>query len=267
MFDKQFRVMVVSDMDWTMVDHDDHGDGALKEFNDLWNSKFKHDSALVFSTGRSLQLFQELASQHPLGTPDLLVCSVGSEIYRFDEARNPSLDPEWIAHLDEGWDREKACAIAREFSELKPQRDSEQRPHKISFHLECPREEGRAKTSALQARLRDAGLPAKVIYSGGLDVDILPDRAGKGQALAWLLEKMGQDQGKPSQGTVVCGDSGNDVELFEVDGVFGCMVSNAHEELRHFCEREQGGRKIHMCQRRCAGGIVETLYQFGLVPQ
>ena len=42
------------------VDHDDKEHAALNKFGQLWKDKFASDSLLVFSTGRSHALYEEL---------------------------------------------------------------------------------------------------------------------------------------------------------------------------------------------------------------
>lgn len=71
-------------------------------------------------------------------------------------------------------------------------------------------------------------LDVKLIFSHGLDLDVLPKGAGKGEALAFLLHKMRTEGWAPQQ-TLVCGDSGNDIELFEVEDVNGVIVSGTRK--------------------------------------
>ena len=42
------------------VDHNDKTSAALLKFNELWQTKMALDSILIFSTGRSHKLFEEL---------------------------------------------------------------------------------------------------------------------------------------------------------------------------------------------------------------
>jgi hypothetical protein len=70
----------------------------------------------------------------------------------------------------------------------------------------------------------------------------------------------------------VNGDSGNDIELFQVPGVRGCVVNNAHPELRDWAtaalDPSTGSATpatLHIANQPCAGGIVEALLLFGSV--
>ncbi|CAI5995766.1 unnamed protein product [Closterium sp. NIES-65] len=131
-------------------------------------------------------------------------------------------------------------------------------------------------------------LKAKVIYSGGYDLDILPERAGKGQAMAYLLRQFTQHSGSAPKHTLACGDSGNDAELFEVEGAYGVIVSgihtaqpkvghllplrplqvsNAMEELVEWHRAHHSTDHVFRATKRCAGGIIEAINHFKFDPQ
>lgn len=67
---------------------------------------------------------------------------------------------------------------------------SEQRPHKLSYHLSAKGDDAQKVISQLQEALKAAGVRAKIIYSGGMDVDILPEGASKGEGLKFLLRQV-----------------------------------------------------------------------------
>ncbi|KAG0602186.1 hypothetical protein M758_11G166000 [Ceratodon purpureus] len=106
------RLMIVSDLDNTMVDHKDNHYSSLLRFGALWQADYNHDSLLVYSTGRSPALYAKLRAEVPLLTPGITIMSVGTEIMY-----GPTMAPDlgWEEKLNQGWNRE---AIVEEGTKL-----------------------------------------------------------------------------------------------------------------------------------------------------
>ncbi|MBU7583314.1 MAG: sucrose-phosphate phosphatase [Nostoc sp. TH1S01] len=244
--------LFVTDLDHTLVGNDE----ALVELNQILSQhRQEYGTKIVYATGRSPVLYRELQVEKNLIEPDALVCSVGTEMY-LDGSDNP--DADWSDILSPGWNREIVFSVAKSFPELDPQPDSEQRPFKVSFFLK--QEFADKILPQIETKLQKYALNIKLIYSSGIDLDIVPLTSDKGQAMQFLRQKW---QFAAEQ-TVVCGDSGNDIALFAVGNERGIIVGNARPELLQW-HTDNPADYRYLAQSFCAGGILEGLQYFGFL--
>lgn len=243
--------LFVTDLDNTLVGDD----RALEVLNQqLEAHRQQWGTKIVYATGRSPFLYRQLAREKPLLPPDALILSVGTEVYLEPAKEIP--DSEWEAILAQGWERDKIVAIANDYQELELQPDTEQNTYKISFYID---QSVAAKILPQLEKELSQSFAIKLIYSGGQDLDILPANGDKGLAVQFLRQKLAIEASK----TVVCGDSGNDIALFQGEER-GIMVGNAKPELRKWYE-ENRKETHYLAKAECAGGILEGLQYFGFL--
>ncbi len=244
--------LFVTDLDNTLVGDD----LALASLNqELANHRQQYNSKIVYATGRSLYLYRLLAEAKSLLQPDALITSVGTEMY-FDDNQQ-EYDPEWAKILSQGWDRQEIVDTASQFPELQSQPKSEQNPFKISYYL--AQAVANDVLPQLKAALNKKGYDVKLIYSAGQDLDVLPCNGNKGLAVKFLRQKWDI----PAEKTIVCGDSGNDISMFQ-GREKGLIVSNAKPELLDWYENNKSNN-LYLAQSICAGGILEGLKHFSFL--
>lgn len=234
----------------------------------------RHHFYLVYATGRSLSSFKQLPQEFTLTTgtqllePDYLVTGVGTEIHHQGE-----LDQDWAARLSQNWQRQAIALFLQSFPVLIPQLEAEQNPWKISYYLQPPDNSLNNSLDSsfdnslnnsqvinnLRSQLNRAGLAAQVVFSSNEDVDILPCHGDKGQAVAYLMQKLNVFP----QTTLVCGDSGNDISLFQQQ-TLGVIVGNAQAELLDW-HKANSSVDRYLARSTYAHAIWEAINHFHLL--
>ncbi|MGD2183608.1 sucrose-phosphate phosphatase [Lusitaniella coriacea] len=245
--------LFVTDLDNTLV-----GDrAALETLNQrLSQHRQEFGTKIVYATGRSRFLYQQLTEEQTLLHPDALVASVGTAIYPNPD--EDTLDPQWVEILSPGWNRDAILAIAANYDALSPQSDTEQGEFKASYHL--AQDAAPEALPALESALTEQGLNIQLVYSGAKDLDILPKNGNKGLALEFLQQKWGFSPER----TVACGDSGNDIALFAQRTSKGIIVGNAMSELRQWYEDNRTD-DLYFADAFYSGGILEGLAHFDFI--
>lgn len=230
--------ILATDLDGTLVG-DPEGLQQLLEFYE----EQVYDVSLIYITGRYFNSALSLLKEENLPIPDILVTDVGSSIYvgaSFDQ------DLEWEKRMLVNWKPEEIDAIASTIPGLTKQ--------PMFLEKRCSYYVTEAKpVEDFKNKLAASGIPHKLIFSGGKDVDVVPEESGKGRALQYLLDKYEVQDAK----LLVAGDSGNDLEMLTL-GFPSVIVGNAQPEL---LESEMHPR-IFRAKKGFAGGIHEAWTHF-----
>ncbi len=238
--------LLITDIDNTLV-----GDnGSMRDLFQILLSQH-NDLAWGVATGRSLELTLEAMTEYDFPMPDILICSVGTEIYYGPDFR---MDKGWQNHLSYQWKPEHIKDALLDFDFLVFQEAEGQRNFKISYYLE----EKEDRLIKIKQRLADSRLRCHVIYSHGQFLDILPIRASKGKAVDYIRYKY---EFSPRY-VMAAGDSGNDEDMLNGKSR-GLIVANHSEEM----EKLKGKANIYFSPESYAAGIIDGLRHYGLVPK
>lgn len=230
--------LLATDLDGTLVG-DREGLDSLLEFYEIQ----EYAVSLIYITGRHFQSAMSLIEEENLPFPDVLVTDVGTEIHT-----GPSLerDRDWENRMLQGWQPETIDQLAASIEGLEKQ--DLPVTNRCSFYADSS-----DTVHAFEQLLVSAGIPHKMIFSGGRDLDILPADSGKGAALQYIIDKFSAHDAK----MLVAGDSGNDKEMLTM-GLPSVIVGNAQPELLGSPENPM----IFRASKICAGGIQEAWIHF-----
>ncbi|HPA71847.1 MAG TPA: HAD-IIB family hydrolase [Spirochaetota bacterium] len=201
------------------------------------------------ATGRTVESTVEYLGEHGVPSPDVIISSVGTEIYYGGDRM---YDQGWDTHIAHDWNCGKIREILDRFPFLEYQEEETQRKFKVSYFMDP----GKDRINEIHAALNGAKLRYNLIYSHDQFLDVLPLRASKGKAIRYLSYKWEINL----ENIMVCGDSGNDEEMLRGEPL-GVVVGGYSAEL----ERLRGLRNIFFADRCCAGGILEGMEHYRFI--
>lgn len=234
---------IITDLDQNLL-----GDpGSIGAFTAMMQ---KHRKSVSFgvATGRSLQSALSVLRKNKIQQPDILIASLGTEIYY---APNLTKDLAWSRHIRHRWHRSDLLHVLEDMPGLEMQPKNCQTPYKLSYYIDpslAP------DIQELNRFLMQHDQSVNVIFSHGQFLDILPYRASKGFALRWVADQLDI----PLENLLVAGGSGSDEDMMR-GNMKAVVVGNRHEEeLSELADVE----KIYFAKQSYAAGIIEAVEHF-----
>jgi sucrose-phosphate synthase len=243
------KYMLITDIDNTLLGDDE----ALTNLLDLIH-KERGRIAFGVASGRSLNLILEVLEKYNIHEIDVIISSVGSEIYY---GRDCQPDKGWGSRLRHKWYPNRIRDALANLPYLSLQTGpGSQREFKVSYNLDdhvTPSE----VMSEIHTHLDKTRSAYSLIHSHGSFVDILPHRASKGKAIRYLSQKWHL----PLSNIAASGDSGNDYDML-TGQTSGIVVGNYDKELESLREN---GQRCYFAEANYAAGILEGLKYYGMI--
>ena len=230
--------ILISDLDDTLIGNDK----SLQKFNYVMSS-LRDKFFLVYSSGRFKGSLLKAVEENGLIQSDAIICNVGTEIYY---ASSWNKDKKWEKILRENWEKEEIVSILQNFP-VEPQ------PYDKKFTASYY-----VKDESIVEKIRKAlkNFEVKVIHTKGHLLDIIPKKAGKGNAARFI-------QKSKKLPTICSGDSENDIDMLtKCDS--SILVGNAEENVK---QQLSTNKKVYQAKEEYALGVLEGLKSFQVMEE
>ena len=240
----QFRDRAVfTDLDQTLLGDPE----SRREFVEVIQAN-RRQAAFGIVTGRRLNSALTVLRKHGIPRPDVLITSLGTDIYY---APNLTRDTRWREHIDHLWNPRAVRRVLADLPGLKRQPLREQGVFKISYYydpVEAPSPE------EINSLLLQAEQTVNTIVSFGQFLDVIPVRASKGAALRWFA----MQRDVHLERTLVAGGSGADEDTMRGNTLAVVVANRHHEELSELVETD----RIFFATRNWAAGVLEAIEHY-----
>ncbi|PKL11003.1 MAG: hypothetical protein CVV52_15550 [Spirochaetae bacterium HGW-Spirochaetae-8] len=243
------KYLLVSDIDNTLTGDAD----SVEELKKLL-VEYRDTVGFGVATGRNVESAKEILETYGFPQPDVLITSVGSEVFY---GENLIADKGWSHFIRRRWHPRRIREALSGFGalELQPEEGS-QRDFKVSFNVL-----DNSDIDSLMQKVGDALGKTKsswhLVLSHDRFLDILPYRASKGTAVKYIAWKWHIDL----KAVVTAGDSGNDADMM-IKPLKGIVVANHEAAL----DSLRSMKNLYFAERSYAGGVIEGLRKFGVLP-
>ncbi|MCP9835246.1 glycosyltransferase [Cyanobium sp. Aljojuca 7A6] len=200
------------------------------------------------ATGRRLNSVLKILKVHSIPMPDVLITSLGTEIYTPPQL---TTDISWTDHIDHLWTPQ----VIKRFMDPLPGLALQPKEHQSRFKLSYFHDEQEAPPlEDILTLLRQHELSAHTSLSFGQFLDFVPARASKGQALRYVA-----NQWKiPLERVLVNGGSRGDEDMLR-GKTLGVVVDSRHrEELAQLSDSE----RVYFSSGSHASGILEAIEHY-----